>query len=293
MREAEFRSGLDRHPGPGVPLTKEVPSLTREAVEMVIREFDQSSDAFMRKHGFAANFDYVVFRPGEQQRYPAKAIFLVAYSSIPGNPSLTVRDHRDTFRDTEGGPIHTEFRRLGYEVENRRFGSKEVLAERIRQHLIAHYIAPARQRGDHLVTIRAGDVHKELDLTNQMPNVCQAIEGKKFRNATNLGEPEILSGPARGRGGTWFTASFCPPVNNRDYRLVTNRSLRDSIVIQNFAPGALTGPTNSGLHFAEWREPFMRSGSIGTIPTFRRFGSDENRRSLDRPRVRSVRYCAG
>lgn len=201
MREAEFRSGLDRHPGPGVPLTKEVPSLTREAVEMVMREFDQSSDAFMRKHGFAANFDYVVFRPGEQQRYPAKAIFLVAYSSIPGNPNLTVRDHRDTFRDTEGGPIHTEFRRLGYEVENRRFGSKEVLAERIRQHLIAHYIAPARQRGDHLVTIRAGDVHKELDLTNQMPNVCQAIEGKKFRNATNLGEPEILSGPARGRGG--------------------------------------------------------------------------------------------
>lgn len=175
--------------------------LTREAVETVLREYDRDDAAFMRKYGFAANFDYVVARPGEPQRYPAKAVFLVAYSSIPGNPDLLAKGQRDAFRDTEGGPIHAEFRSLGYEIENRRQGSKEILAERIRQHLIAHYVDPARKRNDVAVTIRAGDVHKELGLSSQLPNVCQVIKGEKFRAATGLGKPEILSGPASGRGG--------------------------------------------------------------------------------------------
>jgi 5-methylcytosine-specific restriction protein B len=175
--------------------------LTREAVEAVMREYDQSDTGFMQKHGFATNFDYVVFRQGEAERYPAKAVFLVAYSSIPGNKDITEKGQRDTFGDAEDGPIHSEFRRLGYEVENRRQGSNEVQANRIREHIIAHYIEPARHRGDPDVTIRSGDVHKELGLSNQLPNVCQVIEGEKLREAAGLDKPEIVSGPASGRGG--------------------------------------------------------------------------------------------
>jgi 5-methylcytosine-specific restriction protein B len=188
--------------------------LTRESVEKVMDDYDRSGSAFMQKYGFAENYDYVVFRPREAQQYPAKAVFLVAYSAIPGNPDLTAKGQRDRFRDAEGGPIHAEFRRLGYEVENRRRGVKEILADRIRAHLIAHYVEPARQRGDQTVTIRAGDVHKELGLTAQLPNVCQAIEGEKFRGAAGLGEAEIVSGPSSGRGSNMVYRFALAPGEN-------------------------------------------------------------------------------
>ncbi|MBK8631461.1 MAG: AAA family ATPase [Sphingomonadales bacterium] len=94
--------------------------LTAESVDATLKAYDENPSAFMQKHGFASNFDYVVFRPGAEARYPAKAIFLVAYSSIPGNPDITVKGQRDTFGDAEGGPIHLEFVRLGYGIESRR-----------------------------------------------------------------------------------------------------------------------------------------------------------------------------
>lgn len=197
--------------------------LTKESVEAVMREYDESSAGFMQKYEFATNFDYVVFRLGEPERYPAKAIFLVAYSSIPGNEDITVKGKRDAFGDAEGGPIHSEFRHLGYEIENRRqTNEKQVLADRIREHLITHYIDPARHRGEPAVTIRAGDVHKDLQLSNQMPNVCQVIEGKKLQKVTGLGEPEIISGPASGRGGnmTYRFAGLSAQVPMSDEQLL-------------------------------------------------------------------------
>jgi hypothetical protein len=181
---------------------EDAPELTRESVEAAMKAYDLSANDFMQKYGFATNFDYFVFRSGEEARYPAKAIFLVAYSSIPGNPDITVKGQRDTFGDAEGGPIHSEFVRLGYEIESRRRpGGDEVQADRIRKHLIANHIEPAKRRNDATVTVRAGDVHKELGLSNQLPNVCQAIEGKKLRDMTGLPKPEIISGPESGRGG--------------------------------------------------------------------------------------------
>ena len=175
--------------------------LTRESVNAAMKAYELSASDFMQKYAFATNFDYVVFRPGEKARYPAKAIFLVAYSSIPGNPDITVKGQRDTFGDAEGGPIQSEFVRLGYEIESRRRPSgDEVQADRIRKHLIANHIEPAKRRNDAAVTIRAGDVHRELGLSNQMPNVCSAIAGKKLRDMTGLPEPEIISGPESGRG---------------------------------------------------------------------------------------------
>lgn len=174
--------------------------MTREAVERVMDEYDQGYSTLMHRYGFAENFDYVVIRQGEAQRYPAKAVFLVAYSAALGSSDITVKEQRDTFRDAEGGRIHAGFRRLGYEIENRRKGAKEIMANRIRAHLIEHYIEPARSWGDHTVTIRAGDVHKELGLTSQLPNVCQAIERENFRETAWLGKPETVSGSASGRG---------------------------------------------------------------------------------------------
>lgn len=98
--------------------------LTKESVEAAMQSYDLNAADFMRKHSFSANFEYVVFRPSERQRYPAKAIFLVAYSSIPGNADITGKD-RNTFGDADGGPIHSAFRRLGYDVESKRSSRNE------------------------------------------------------------------------------------------------------------------------------------------------------------------------
>jgi hypothetical protein len=210
--------------------------LTGESVETAMKAYDLSANDFMQKYGFATNFDYIVFRPGEEGRYPAKAIFLVAYSSIPGNPDITVKGQRDTFGDAEGGPIHSEFVRLGYEIESRRRpGGDEVQADRIRKHLIANHIEPAKRRNDATITIRAGDVHKELGLSNQLPNVCQAIEGKKLRDMTGLPKPEILSGPDSGRGG------------NMTYRFALTGSSHSKAVAMNSPTNLiLYGPPGTG-----------------------------------------------
>ncbi|WP_236547825.1 AAA family ATPase [Sphingomonas sp. AX6] len=220
-----FLDGRDPNYGSSddLPESDDALGLTKDAVEAVMQEYDKGASGFARKYGFATNFDYVVCRPGQAQQYPAKAVFLVAYSSIPGNPDIAAKGQRDTFRDAEGGPIHTELRRLGYLIENRRNAGKEIVANRIREYVLAHYIEPAKSRGDATVTIRAGDVHKELGLSAQLPNVCQAIEGEKLREVAGLDKPEVVSGPASGRG------------SNVVYRFVINSdSLNDEQVLKRF-----------------------------------------------------------
>jgi 5-methylcytosine-specific restriction protein B len=53
-------------------------------------------------------------------------------------------------------------------------------AEKIRQFALDHYVAPARKGGLAVVTIRAGDIHREMNLANAMPAVCSAIGSNKF-----------------------------------------------------------------------------------------------------------------
>ncbi len=72
-------------------------------------------------------------------------------------------------------------------------------AQDIRSFLIERYIKPARRRGDKRVKIVAGEVHRGLNLTNRVPNVCQVLESKKFRQENQL-EIEERSGPPSGMG---------------------------------------------------------------------------------------------
>src|SRR5262245_36520536 len=68
-------------------------------------------------------------------------------------------------------------------------------ADDIRRFIIDHYIGPARARGEGTVSIRAGDVHREMELENAMPAVCSAIGSNKF--AAEAGAREISrNGPA-------------------------------------------------------------------------------------------------
>ena len=54
------------------------------------------------------------------------------------------------------------------------------LADQIRQYVIAYLIEPARQAGESELTIRSGDIQKEMGLDNRMPAVCGALDAGKF-----------------------------------------------------------------------------------------------------------------
>ena len=59
-------------------------------------------------------------------------------------------------------------------------------ADAIRQYAMANYVVPWRESGGDVLTIRAGDVVREMGLRNATPNVCSALEGPKFRTLANL-----------------------------------------------------------------------------------------------------------
>ncbi|MHB8996166.1 MAG: hypothetical protein ACYC63_13045 [Armatimonadota bacterium] len=55
-----------------------------------------------------------------------------------------------------------------------------MLSDRIRSYVNEAYLAPARDRGEASVTIRAGDVHAEMGLSARLPAVCAAIGSDVF-----------------------------------------------------------------------------------------------------------------
>jgi hypothetical protein len=85
-------------------------------------------------------------------------------------------------------------------------------ANRIRQFVRDHYIAPASAGGHTQITIRAGDVHREMSLTNAMPAVCSAIGSSKFDEFAGVTRT-ALRGPANG-ANVYFTFSLrAPPLS--------------------------------------------------------------------------------
>jgi hypothetical protein len=71
----------------------------------------------------------------------------------------------------------------------------------IRQHASETYLAAARRRGEGMVSINVGAVHKALGLSNRVPLVCAALGSKKFLNENGL---RLLSktGPPSGLSTT-------------------------------------------------------------------------------------------
>ncbi|MGH9600699.1 MAG: hypothetical protein ACRD27_12605 [Terracidiphilus sp.] len=63
------------------------------------------------------------------------------------------------------------------------------------------YFEPARRRKESLVTLRAGDIHRELGLRNRVPNVCQVMESKLLEKEAGV-KVSSRQGPPSGRGTT-------------------------------------------------------------------------------------------
>ena len=65
-------------------------------------------------------------------------------------------------------------------------------AERIRQHVLEHYIEPAQEAGRGQAEVLVRDVNNALGLIDAWPNICQAIAGRKFRELAQVGRPERI-----------------------------------------------------------------------------------------------------
>lgn len=59
-------------------------------------------------------------------------------------------------------------------------------ADNIRDFVFRKHIEQDRKQGERVVTICAGDVHKDMGLYDRMPAVCSALGSKKFENQFNI-----------------------------------------------------------------------------------------------------------
>ena len=78
----------------------------------------------------------------------------------------------------------------------------DTLADRIRQHVITHHIAPARDAGETMARVTSGDVHREMDLQDRIPAVCSALDTQKFLDLAGVAMEE-RSGPPQGATTTF------------------------------------------------------------------------------------------
>ena len=74
------------------------------------------------------------------------------------------------------------------------------VANVIREHA-SHYIAEARRSGQHEVSIRAGELVRELGLQDRVPAVCSALGSQKFLKENGI-HLERKEGPRSGQSTT-------------------------------------------------------------------------------------------
>lgn len=87
--------------------------------------------------------------------------------------------------------------------DSRKPHTASVTADDIRAYVLETYIDPARRRGEATIRVRAGDVHRELDLRNRVPAVCAALDARKFERELAAKVVE-RDGPPQGTTATWL-----------------------------------------------------------------------------------------
>jgi hypothetical protein len=76
------------------------------------------------------------------------------------------------------------------------------LTDQTRQHVIATYVKPARQKGENVVQVRVGSVQKELGWTNRTPSVFSTLSSKEFQREAGVELIEKRGGPSSGGPST-------------------------------------------------------------------------------------------
>lgn len=61
---------------------------------------------------------------------------------------------------------------------------QESCADQVRRFVLERFVEPGRAAGKRTVTVRAGDVHRELGWGNRVPSVCSALDAKEFQRVS-------------------------------------------------------------------------------------------------------------
>ncbi|MBT8332319.1 MAG: hypothetical protein KJP06_08320 [Deltaproteobacteria bacterium] len=59
-------------------------------------------------------------------------------------------------------------------------------SDQVRDHVKRKYVVPAKKAGKKSLSIRAGDIHRELGFTRRIPVVCSALRSRKFQNKCDI-----------------------------------------------------------------------------------------------------------
>ena len=59
-------------------------------------------------------------------------------------------------------------------------------SDRVREHVKRKHIDPAKKAGKKSVSLRAGDIHRELGFTRRIPVVCSALRSRKLQKNCNI-----------------------------------------------------------------------------------------------------------
>lgn len=79
--------------------------------------------------------------------------------------------------------------------------SIQSVSDQVRDHVCKGYLNPAIKRGETVLTVNVGDVHRALALDNRVPLVCAALKSRKFLEENGL---RLMSktGPPSGQSTT-------------------------------------------------------------------------------------------
>jgi 5-methylcytosine-specific restriction protein B len=191
MKEQEFREWLSKRLWKGEPLTK-------KATDTRVRRI-QRAERGLQGLGYSQSTLDEVFDYGKWDDFLAQ---LTALSS-DSEPDMTiVRAVVPQAEDPKGqlGNMIAGLRQYGYFREGRDpnysiagvadddYGG-ESQADEIRRFVLENYIKPARVRGDATVTITVGELNNEMGLHMAWPNICQALEGRRFLQLANVPAP--------------------------------------------------------------------------------------------------------
>lgn len=59
-------------------------------------------------------------------------------------------------------------------------------SDRVRDHVKRKYIDPAKKAGKKSLSLRAGDIHRELGFTRRIPVVCSALRSRKLQKKCDI-----------------------------------------------------------------------------------------------------------
>jgi hypothetical protein len=89
-------------------------------------------------------------------------------------------------------------------------------ADKVRQYVVKEYIRPAQVRGERIVSVTAGDVHKALGLKNRIALVCTALRATRFQSENHLRLKDVSGPPSGMSTSVKFTFEIVPGVTGSD-----------------------------------------------------------------------------